>query len=292
MDPRAHGHSHCLNCQTPLHGPFCARCGQDTHHSARSLKSLLHEAFESLTHLDGRLWGTLRALLIRPGHLTVEHLADRRVRYIPPFRLYLVISLLFFAFTLSASKPEPAADEASPQAASEGRQKQQELIKACELINPENASLRDDLRAACKRAAQDTGRTLGRVFVETLPKTMFLFLPVVALALYLLFFRARRYYVEHLVFALHFQTAMFLFFGVGIALQMLGDRLRALDDTADYLCWALAGYMVWYSWRSLRVVYGQGRFWTAFKLWMFGFAYSVMLGFTMLGTLVFSIFKR
>lgn len=295
MDPRAHAHTHCLNCEAPLHGPFCARCGQDTHHTARSLKGLLHEAFESLTHLDGRLWGTLRALLIRPGHLTAEYLADRRARYIPPFRLYLVISVLFFAFGLSGEgERESARRDGDAQSVVEAREEQsdrRELVEACDLIKPSNARLRDELQAACRRGAADSGRTWARVFVETLPKTLFLFLPVVALALYLLFFRARRFYVEHLVFTLHYQAAMFLFLGLALLLQKLGDAWQPFDDVGDWLCFALFLYAGWYTWRSLRTVYRQGRVWTAIKLWMFGFTYCVMFGFTVLGTLLVSIFR-
>src|SRR4029453_9696672 len=39
---------------------------------------------------------TLRLLFTRPGQLTAEMLAGRRARYIPPVRLYLVASVVFF----------------------------------------------------------------------------------------------------------------------------------------------------------------------------------------------------
>ncbi|HET9473089.1 MAG TPA: DUF3667 domain-containing protein, partial [Steroidobacteraceae bacterium] len=70
-------------------------------HSVRHFAS---EAFESITHADSRLWRTLGYLLARPGRLTSEFFAGRRVRYLPPFRLYLVISLLFFVI---AGLPDP-----------------------------------------------------------------------------------------------------------------------------------------------------------------------------------------
>jgi hypothetical protein len=46
--------------------------------------------------------------------------------------------------------------------------------------------------------------------------------------------------------------------------------------------------MGWYTWRSLRVVYGQGRVSTALKMTMFAFAYAVLLACTLLATLIFS----
>src|ERR1700722_7637243 len=93
--PPVHNAS-CLNCSAALVGPYCAQCGQHAHESARSLHVLFHDAWHLITHLDGRVWHTLVALLIRPGRLTREYFADHRARYVPPFRLYFVISVAFF----------------------------------------------------------------------------------------------------------------------------------------------------------------------------------------------------
>ncbi|MBS0396399.1 MAG: DUF3667 domain-containing protein, partial [Proteobacteria bacterium] len=86
----------CRNCDAPLTGPYCAQCGQHVHDSARSVGALLHEGWHVLTHVDGRFWATLRLLMARPGQLTLEYFAERRARYAPPVRLYLVISIVFF----------------------------------------------------------------------------------------------------------------------------------------------------------------------------------------------------
>ena len=58
----------------------------------------LAETFET----DSRLWATLRALFARPGHLSAEFSRNRRASYLPPFRLYLFSSIVFF-FSLSMS---------------------------------------------------------------------------------------------------------------------------------------------------------------------------------------------
>src|SRR5687768_18420722 len=61
------------------------------------------EAFESITHADSRLWRTLGFLLAKPGRLTREFFDGRRAAYLPPFRLYLVISVAFFLLGPSES---------------------------------------------------------------------------------------------------------------------------------------------------------------------------------------------
>ena len=67
------------------------------------------EAFESISHADSRLWKTLWYLLSRPGFLTREFFEGKRVRYLPPFRLYLVISVVFFLAIGFARGPDDRA---------------------------------------------------------------------------------------------------------------------------------------------------------------------------------------
>ena len=63
----------------------------------------LAETFET----DSRLWATLRALFARPGHLSTEFSRNRRASYLPPFRLYLFSSIVFFfALSLNIDLPE------------------------------------------------------------------------------------------------------------------------------------------------------------------------------------------
>lgn len=85
----------CANCGTALQGPFCHVCGQHGHNPLRSLRHGLEDVFESFWHLDGRIFRTLRDLL-RPGEVASRYLAGERVRYIPPLRLFVVMSLLTF----------------------------------------------------------------------------------------------------------------------------------------------------------------------------------------------------
>ena len=60
---------------------------------------MLGELLEDLFHTDHRVWRTLRPLLFAPGKLTLEYLRGKRVTYTPPFRLYIVLSLIFFLST-------------------------------------------------------------------------------------------------------------------------------------------------------------------------------------------------
>ena len=86
----------CMNCQTELYGRFCADCGQPRQTRIRSFGSLIMDFIESTFNYDSRLFRTIPLLLLKPGKLTNEYLQGHRMRYVPPLRMYLVISLIFF----------------------------------------------------------------------------------------------------------------------------------------------------------------------------------------------------
>src|SRR4051794_24657137 len=86
----------CPNCATPLEGPWCHACGQRAEKYDRSIWHLVGEAFEGLTHLDGRVWRTLGRLIVKPGRLTRDYLDGHRAPQIPPFRMFLVVLLVVF----------------------------------------------------------------------------------------------------------------------------------------------------------------------------------------------------
>lgn len=85
----------CENCGTVLQGGFCHVCGQHAHNPLRSFAHAAEEVFESFWHLDGRIFRTL-ADLFAPGRVAARYLAGQRVRYLPPLRLFIILSVLTF----------------------------------------------------------------------------------------------------------------------------------------------------------------------------------------------------
>jgi hypothetical protein len=86
----------CLNCGDTTVGFFCRNCGQRKADVRVSLRRMLMEVMDDQLSLNSTLPRTIGALLFRPGHLTAEYVQGRIMRYVPPFRLYLVTSVLFF----------------------------------------------------------------------------------------------------------------------------------------------------------------------------------------------------
>lgn len=86
----------CRNCAAALAGPFCAQCGQRAMPPDPTLREIVAEAWETFVAVDGKVLSSIRLLLTRPGALTAEYLLGHRARFLPPLRLYLVCSVLYF----------------------------------------------------------------------------------------------------------------------------------------------------------------------------------------------------
>jgi hypothetical protein len=306
----------CANCHAPLTGEYCAACGQRHEPHIHTVTHFAGEAFESISHADSRLWRTLWYLLARPGFLAREFFAGRRVSYLPPFRLYLVISVLFF---LVAGVPKDAEivrtnAEAAPAAEGVGKDRgvafeidvpgevaaevRQEAAKAiaeakqemadgkketgvsegvrdfCDQFRdqaPSDNEARNNLRDRCRTIASDGGRELAKSIVHNVPRAMFLFLPIIAFIMKLMYWRPKRYYVEHLLFLIHNHAFVFLLL---IPLVLIGR----IPHVADYQGWPwffAIVYMIWYVYRGMRNYYQQRRALTLTKYFTLGFSYMI-----------------
>ena len=263
----------CANCGSPLAGRYCSACGQRADAQAHSVGSFLHELLEALTHADSHIWATLVPLLRRPGFLTLEYFAGRRVRYLPPLRLYLFMSVLFFlvsALLGSGTGAHVNLQVDKPQSAEECAQLQSNLKWGGQPLLPR-------LKAACRNVVADNGRMFGENMVHNLGRAMFVFLPVMAALMKLLYWRPRRYYLEHLLLLLHNHACVFLLLSIFLpALHWLGS-----SNWTGVLLLALIWYVVRYLYRSMKVMYGQSRWLTLLKFGVLVCAYllcgSVML---------------
>jgi len=87
---------HCENCGAPLHGHWCAQCGQPALDYRRSFRHVIVDVLDSFLNWDSKFFATLGLLISKPWRLTNDFLAGKRVRYVHPARLYLLASILFF----------------------------------------------------------------------------------------------------------------------------------------------------------------------------------------------------
>ena len=105
----------CANCGAPLSGDFCASCGQSREDIRRPALSLVTDTLDGLFSWDGRILATFRALYTRPGRVARNYIDGKRQTFTPPIRLYLIVSLIFFA-AMAISGVRIVAVEITPDA--------------------------------------------------------------------------------------------------------------------------------------------------------------------------------
>ena len=124
-------HADCADCGAPVHGNFCANCGQAAH-VHRTLLHLGEEILHGVMHFDGRLWRTLPLLIGNPGRLTREWVEGRRTRYVSPLAIFLfTMFVMFFALSFVAQPKVNTVSVAERIAAEEAAlaSTEEELVK-------------------------------------------------------------------------------------------------------------------------------------------------------------------
>jgi hypothetical protein len=341
----------CLNCGTPLSGQYCGNCGQRATSRLISVWELLRDAFGDLLEVDSRLWRTLTPLMVRPGRLTLDYLEGARARYMPPFRMYLVLSIVFFLVAFFDPREElgilfePVAPTAvqDPQDAAEIAAIREDILRdladegiivatpadgaatvedatddpdTSDLIvsfssdgdSDENCNVGDldmadwppwlssrltqeRLLAACDAVIADDGRALGRKLLDNVPAALFVLLPLMALVLKVLYPLSKRYYVEHLLFVVHYHAFVFLILALQVLFARLGSLLRIPETVIDVTTLAVSLYVPVYLYKALRRVYGQGRPFTILKFLMLVFAYFTGLLILLILVALFAAFS-
>jgi hypothetical protein len=261
------GRSHCQNCGEPLTGPFCATCGQHDIDYHRSVGPIIEDSLEGFLHFDGKFFKSVRWLFTRPGFLTKEFIAGRRVSYIHPLRLYIFASFLYFAANLFIPHPPAKVTLTDERGAKQGQ---------VDLSAPAHSSratagvyhLVDRMRS------EDPG-DVDKELAHLMPTMLFFCLPFLATALLLAYAKSGRVYVEHLIFALHVQAFYFL---AALATELVQAALLPFSPKAAGLAEFLAflgGAALIYC--AFLKVYGQGYWKTFFKLCLVGLLYGIVL---------------
>ena len=98
----------CLNCGRAVQERFCSHCGQENTEPSESFGHLIGHFLEDLTHYDSKLLTTIKDLVFKPGFLTRQYNAGKRLAYLNPIRMYVFISALFFLVIFSQKKEEEA----------------------------------------------------------------------------------------------------------------------------------------------------------------------------------------
>jgi hypothetical protein len=300
LTPATGTRARCANCGEAAGPRFCPHCGQEVlaHHGP--LLEVGREFLSDWLSLDSQLFRSLRALM-RPARLSQLYLSGKRAPFLRPFRLYLVASLVLFSTALTLQAPDASEYEiflgsqrvGSPAPVDPGKtvelqfgSRTGDVRKSLQLLDDGNLLEGLMLRMAGDRIArlqtlpeQQVVEMLFGGLRRMLPPMLILFVPLLALGLKLLYIRRRalhHLYLDHLVFAIHFQAA--LFFALSAAWLVSWIARFGLIGNIVVFVLPLAGLAFVYLPLAVRRFYGQSRLVTGLKTVAVLWVYSQLLG--------------
>ena len=103
------GQDSCGNCGVALLGPHCHACGQPVKGLVRHFSSVVGDALDTVFDFDTRIMRTIGPLFAKPGFITREYFAGRRVRYVSPVRLFFFLAIMTF-FVAQVTTGDMAGD--------------------------------------------------------------------------------------------------------------------------------------------------------------------------------------
>jgi hypothetical protein len=227
-----------MNCGHQGHGKYCSECGQDYAELKKPFKDLVKDVFD-LINLDERIFRSIGPFLLKPGFLSGEYLKGRRKKYISPFRLFLLMSLIFFFLAQATSKRYASnSDEDWVQIKTDTSDVvitddslAIELLSNDSIfgVRVDSLASRKSMRKADRnrhiRESAVQALTNKNLFIqgffETISYSLFLLMPIFALLLKLLFIRRRVFYIEHLIFSIHMHAFALLVLSIMILLSRI-----------------------------------------------------------------------
>lgn len=264
--------TNCLNCGAEVTGKFCSNCGQENIETKENFLHLVFHTVGDFFHFDSKFFRSFVPLLTKPGFLTLEHWAGKRARYIHPLRLFFFVTIIMVIIANAYYK------------------KYEKEIKSEKVVTtsrPEasNPIDKETQERQLKKIKAGVAKTFDYA-AAYLKYISFLLLPFYALAFKLLYFRHKKFYIDHLVYTLHLQS--FVYIVVSLVLLI---PLWITPTARDWFMGVILFSMIVYILLSLRRIYKQSWFKTLLKT---GFAFLYIffgtiffLGFIMLANILF-----
>jgi len=249
----------CPSCGVRSAGGFCRSCGEKKAGPGDfTLRHYFDVAINFVTHFDTKGYRTLWLIVSKPGYLSTEYLRGSRVRYLKPFLLFAALNVIYF---LSATVFY-ASTFTTPLA----------LQLRMNDYYPAYAQAQVDRKMVSENISYEALEAKYNERANVLSKTLiFLLIPLFAALFYALFFRKRKYFVEHVVVATHFWSFNLVLLGILLPVVALpvafafGEAsVSAMYATHDgLLSLLLQGCFAVYLFLMLRRAYGASRWYSA-----------------------------
>jgi len=356
----------CLNCGTIVGERYCTHCGQENTEPKESVGHLIGHFFADITHFDSQIFTTLKDLVLRPGFLTREYAAGRRMKYLNPIRMYIFISAIFFLVMFAGSEEEhKGGGEESTHATNLFRQKFADSLREVagertteepkETVESVNMRIKVERRIAerldttevvkagdesmffafgsgakltidltenkynslreydsIEPRLPDSSRNSGlwgwvirrnvqlkeehggrsKMHIEqnlqhSIPKIMFVLLPLFAWFVSWFYSRKKYYYVQHAIFTIHYHSFLFLLFMVVLLIT------KPITSPQAIMWIILGAYLLAYVYlvAALRGMYQQAVWLSALKGLAIGLLYLLAIMVTLMSMIAWAFWR-
>ena len=257
----------CKNCNSKLMGIYCSECGQKNT-ELLSVKAIVKELTDNMFSFDSRFFITLKYLVIKPGFLTKEYWAGRRTTYLPPLRMYLVLSVFYF-FLHSFMGEGNQIKFGNPNSEGFSFNIDDSYPQFFHFIV-------DNINKGIK--VTDERQLSKDNWMEYMPSAMFILMPFMGLLLLLVYRKKKLFYSYHLITVLHFHC--FVFF------------LNSVEELIPIIDFILPFFFLYYALTMLKVIYQDSWLKTSMKFMMLFVTYGISVILMMLATVFGTVFVR
>lgn len=210
----------CLNCSATVKGEFCHQCGQSVRDNEdRSISRLLADFLGNVFFLDNRFLLSVWYLFRFPSRMTVEFLEGKRKKFISPVTLFLFLNLIYFFVSPLTDYSIPLEDQNS--------QPYGKWVSEWVNLKLQNDGLNE---RAYRSIYQNASDTISK-------SIMIINVPMIAVLVYLMSFKKRRFYYDSLIFSFHFFS---LFMASWIMLDWVDTLVNFLAGHDDSIVAAIS----------------------------------------------------
>lgn len=278
----------CLNCNHVVEKRFCPNCGQENKETKETFHYLFTHTIEDLVHYDIGFWETIKYLLFYPAKLTIEYLSGKRKMYVPPVKLYIFISFITFFILSIINSFEDHVETPIKTTTTKDKIKKEGNIRFSE--NKENGIQVDTttIKTGLNQNSSEFGKWLYKSFrtiakhskdkdfakkftktlFSTIPKALFIFMPLFAFILWLFHNKKKWYYFDHGIFTIHYFSMILLSFTINELIAVILNWIfntEIADSIGGFMALFLILWWIFYFFRSHSRFYKETKFTSRLK---------------------------